>query len=579
MKNLKKANAKLEKVNDKNDKGEFDPFKFNNSKKEFLLENDKINLRRKEFNLDKAIISAGDFSKYQIINLFYLSLVWILIPAIPIMLPYFRMIPEYYTVSDSNSQLGNLINNFTLYGNEKTNSLRKATLEEICDENIPKIKADKLVTWASDFNLICSKNYYFGIMGSLYFIGISLGNLFISYFTDKYGRKKVIIFLLFSYLATIFLALIAWNYYILFIVIFIIGIIYAGTSMCTFVLNFESSSKSKKKTFSVILSTTYGFGAIFHILIFYYFQNWKICIFIYSMLTIFSIYSISTIHESPEYLYEKKKYSKLKQVLISISKINQKEKELLDYIINNSNLNDLIIEKRQKILEKNSEQSEEQLELDASTLSDKLLNKAYGIFDILNLREQRFAILLMSLNWFFMTMIFYGLNLNIGFFKTDIYVTGVLIYLSESIAQLTSLYFMERFGYKNTLIGAYIISSVAFVIIDLINFSSHYFLGLFLIFISKFGISAVVSTNYTFTADLFDMKIRVASMSFCSVMSRLGGVSGTLIIEITKYAMLTFGSLCFLSAFIILQVEKVEELKSSNEEENEIEGNDDYKKL
>lgn len=585
MKKLEKENTELENKIENEDEEDSDPFKMTSSNKELLLKDNKFDIKDiKELNLDEAIISSGDFNKYQILNLIYLSLVWILIPTIPVMLPYFRMIPEYYVATESNTQLGNSFFNNTLNSNGIENNLRKANLIEICDANIPKIKADKLVTWASDFDLICNKNYYFGIMGSLYFIGILLGNLFISHFTDKYGRKKVIIFLLFAYLATTFLTLIAWNYFILFLVIFLIGIIYAGTSMCTFILNFESSSKTKKKTFSVILSTTYGLGAIFHILVFYYFQNWKMSIFICSILTVFSIYSVSTINESPEYLFEKKKYSKLKQVLFNIAQINQREKFLLKYL-SETNLDNLIKAKRQKRLESksgnlNGEELEEQMELDASTLSDKLLNQAYGILDILNLKEQRFVILLMSLNWFFMTMIFYGLNLNISFFKTDPYVTGVLIYLSESIAQLTSLYFMESFGYKNTLIGAYIISSVAFIIIDLIDLSNNYFLGLLLIFISKFGISAVVSTNYTFTADLFDMKIRVASMSFCSVMSRLGGVSGTLIIEITKYAMLTFGSLCFLSSFIILKVEKVEQPKSVYEEENYVnEENDDYKKL
>ncbi len=341
-------------------------------------------------------------------------------------------------------------------------------------------------------------------------------------------------------------------------------------------MNFESSSKSKKKTFSVILSTTYGLGAIFHILVFYHFQNWKISILICSILAVFSIYSVSTIYESPEFLYEKKKYAKLKQVLINISQINQREKYLLKYI-SRTNLNNLIQEKRRTRLEAKSEVLDKEEELDASTLSDKLSTQAYGIFDILKLQDHRFVILLMSLNWFFMTMIFYGLNFNISFFKTDPYVTGILIYLSESIAQLISLYFMENFGYKHTLIGAYIISSLALITIDFIDLSSNYLLGLILIFISKFGISAVVSTNYTFTADLFDMKIRVASMSFCSVMSRLGGVSGTMIVEATKFAMLTFGLFCFLSSFIILKIEKVEKPKSINKEDDVIKVNYGYK--
>jgi len=351
--------------------------------------------------------------------------------------------------------------------------------------------------------------------------------------------------------------------------------------MCAFVLNFESSSRSFKKTFSVILSTTYGLGAIFNIIIFYYYQSWKISIYVITIMTVISIFLIYSINESPEFLYEKKKYIKLKKVLIIISKINQRETELLKYL-NSTNLDKMIEEKKSKRANTNKfyEDNDELNVTEETTLSDKILTKTFGILEILTLKEQRLVICLMSLNWFFMTMIFYGLNFNIGFFKTDPYITGVLIYLSESIAQLTSLYFMEKFGYKSTLVGAYILSSIAFVIIDIIDLSNHHLLGLILIFLSKFGISAVVSTNYTFTADLFDMKIRVASMSFCSIMSRLGGVSGTLIIEVTNYAMLTFGSLCFLSSFIILKVEKKEDTNKTIDEETEyMEGFDNYKKI
>jgi len=129
-------------------------------------------------------------------------------------------------------------------------------------------------------------------MGDPYFIGILIRNLFIYHFKDKHGRKKVIFYLLLTYLATTFLTLIAWDNYILFIVIFIMGVIYVGTLMCTFFLNFESSSKPKNKTFSVILSTTYRLVVIIHIFIFYYFHNWKMSILICSILTIFSLYSL-----------------------------------------------------------------------------------------------------------------------------------------------------------------------------------------------------------------------------------------------------------------------------------------------
>lgn len=465
------------------------------------------------FNLDKAIKSAGDYGLYHIINISFLSLVWVIIPSIPMMIPYFRMMPDFMC--------------------EEGGQQRQCTIQEICDNTITKQNPKSPIkTWATDFNMYCEKSYsiFFGVLGSLYFLGVLTGNLFISKFTDKYGRKPTLIFYLIAYLMVSLLTIFAWSYYIFLLVSFSVGVIYSGTSMCAFVLNFESSSKDRKSTFSTILSMSYGFGAIAHIVIFYYFKNWIVTVAITSCLT--AVLLIFTFHlqESPEFLYEKGRYTELYEVLRYIAKMNKKSEQFEDYL------------SRNKI---------------TTEIRESKIETINGIYELLGFEEHRQVLLVMAFNWFVMTLCFYGINFNVTNFGTNPYITGILVYLSESLAQWLCLYMILNYGYKKTLCSCYVLAAVSLILINLLSAETHWILKFVTIFFAKFGISGVNICNYIFTAEMFPTLIRVAAMSFCSLMSRFGGMSSTLIIEQNNYSMSLFGILCLISSVLLWENKRI----------------------
>jgi OCT family organic cation transporter-like MFS transporter 4/5 len=491
-----------------------------NNLQEKMLDEKKNNIYfilslEKEFNLNEAIISAGDYGYYQFLNIIFLSLVWIVVPSIPMMLPYFRMMP-----------------NFICEGND--NILMTCTIQQICDDTIKKINSDSpLKTWVTDFNLYCERSFYFGIMGSSYFFGILFGNLFIAKFTDFYGRRPVLILYLALYLLISILTIFAWTYYIFIIVSFMVGIIYSGTTLCAFVLNFESSSQEKKKLFSTLLSMSYGIGAIIHIIIFFYFKNWVVTMTITSIVTMVILIFTFHLQESPEFLFMKKRYNKMIKVLEYIAECNGKNKELKEYLDSTN-----MISLKAKSKENNE--------------------KIYGIFDIIFLTEQTLTLLVMALNWFIMTMTFYGINFNVSSFGTNPYATGIIVYLSEIIAQIITLFFIEKYGFKSTLCGGYMLSSFMLILVNFTKKKNHDpIYNLIFIFLAKFGISGVNISNYIFTADMFPTLIRVAAMSFCSLMSRFGGISGTILIELTNSSMIIFGISCFFIAILLYNFEKI----------------------
>jgi OCT family organic cation transporter-like MFS transporter 4/5 len=479
-----------------------------NDTKEKLLE-------VKNFDLNKAIQEAGDYNLYQYLNLFFLSLVWIIVPSISIMLPFFRMMPTRMCQDNVNGVL----------------STRVCTLEEICDDKIIKIDSDDpLKTWASDFNLYCDKSMHLNSISTMYLIGILVGNLFISKFTDTFGRKPVLKFYLILYLCTSILTVMAWNYTILYIVTFTVGILYSGTTMCAFIINYESSNSERKVQLSTFLSASLGIGAIAHIVIFYYFKRWYVTVLITSVITVILLCFTYHLQESPEFLYMKHRYKELIQVLRYIAKQNGRNELLENYL--------------------------EQTEFLYSRTDVYVRNNSYGIIDIFTFdADSKIRLLVISFNWFVMTLTFYGIDFNVGMFGINPYITGIIVYASETVSQFVGLLLIRNFGFTYTLSTCYSISSICLILLNIYMNTQQQILNISLLILAKFGISALVSTNYIYTADMFDVEIRVASIAFCSLSSRLGSLIGASISR-EKNNMLIQGLLCLANAVLVFSIKK-----------------------
>jgi hypothetical protein len=184
----------------------------------------------------------------------------------------------------------------------------------------------------------------------------------------------------------------------------------------------------------------------------------------------------------------------------------------------------------------------------------------YGILELILTPDQRWILIIMAFNWFVMTLTLYGINFNVSNFGTNPFLTGVIIYLSESLGQMLCLYFILNYGFRNTLCGCYILSAVTLTFLNLFDTDTHSFTKFFFIFLAKFGVSGVNICNYIFTAEMFPTLMRVAAMSFCSLMSRFGGISSTIVIEMTDYAMTFFGLLCLFTSIILYKNEKIRNL-------------------
>ena len=471
-----------------------------------------IKQEKPEFQLEEALIILNDMGYYQIRTLILLSFLWGLSPVVPVLLPFFTVEPIY---------LCRLITGFNINfiiceGDQKCDN----NYEVMIDPN------NELNTWIHDFKLSCSNKYLIFLIGSAYFIGMILGNLILPKFCETYGRKLNLLINMILYICNnTFILFIRFNLYLI-IYSLISGIVYSGTSLSAFVLNFEYSTKFSKNIFSTVINSSYSIGAIFQILIFYLFNDWRINISVNVTLYIFLIINHRKIYESPTYLLNSNPLE-LKKILIEISHLNKKSLSFSIYM--------------------------EKTNLTLKTELNTNNYKPNGMFSILLSKKDLRKLILIATSWLSVSIITYGTSLNLRKYGSDLTLIGITYYLSNSISTLLSSILLQKFGFKKASIIYYSLCLISNLIL-VFKSGQQSILVKLLLFISGFSSSAIGSLNYIYTADLFSCDSRISALSFCSLVNRIGGILSSFITQMS-FPTLIFS---FLSAMSISSIYKIE---------------------
>ena len=187
-------------------------------------------------------------------------------------------------------------------------------------------------TMITEFGLICDKKFEASLLQTWFLFG-TFSSLFIGFFSDKYGRKKVItvcmttlsmIWISNQFVNLNFFQLdIMTRYIINSIAQFIIG----STCNTIYVVGFILLSELTTNKYCNFVSTLYLYlhvsGEIIILFVSYFAKNWKIINIFVTMLSIFILaICLFFMPESPRYLLVKNKLEKASDVLNKIKKKN-----------------------------------------------------------------------------------------------------------------------------------------------------------------------------------------------------------------------------------------------------------------
>ena len=115
-----------------------------------------------------------------------------------------------------------------------------------------------LYNWMTNLDLICEEPYKIGLIGSISFISFSIGSLFISRMSDKVGRKKTLIGTGIVTPICLVLCIIAKHLYVVYVVIFVLGVTYNCRAATAYIYGTELMQKKHHMKYGYGLFIFFG---------------------------------------------------------------------------------------------------------------------------------------------------------------------------------------------------------------------------------------------------------------------------------------------------------------------------------
>ncbi|XP_068111412.1 solute carrier family 22 member 15-like isoform X2 [Hyperolius riggenbachi] len=359
----------------------------------------------------------------------------------------------------------------------------------------------------SEWNLIRQQAYKVNLASSLLFAGLLIGNLLFGPLSDKLGRRPVfLIGLLFDVIFGYVTAL-APSYGLFAVSRLLVGITNGGMALVSFVLTQEYVGKSYWALTGSLTNLTFAIGIAIYALLGYYIRNWRILAFVANTPGVFFFLLSFLLPESPRWLYSHGYTEKAEDVLRHIARGNGKDNPAV------------------KLKECNRTASGD---------------SAPGAFDLVKYGVLRWRTILLMYIWYVCSLVYYGLTLNAGELKGNLYLNVALSGLVEVPAFPLCLFFIQKpwSGRRKSTAGFLIFAGVACIFTMFLPDNSLYLSPVTLALLGKLSVSAAFNVVYIYTSELYPTVVRNAGLGVCAMACRFGGILAPFVPSMARIAAL-----------------------------------------
>lgn len=178
-------------------------------------------------------------------------------------------------------------------------------------------------------------------------------------------------------------------------------------------------------------------------------------------------------------------------------------------------------------------------------LDAEVTSKRQNMLDIFRISYLRKRALVMSYIWFGISLMYYGLSLNVGNFGLDIYLTQFIFGVVEIPARLGCLPFIQRFGRRICQSGVLLFGGAACLGVLAVPKDLPVVITVIAV-LGKFAATACFSIVYVYTAELYPTTLRQNGVGLNSMCARVAGILAPLIrlLDVYHYTipMLIYGT-------------------------------------
>ena len=498
---------------------------------------------------------------------------------------------------------------------------------DICDKYEYIIKEDHKYSIITDFEdgTECNK-LKISLIGTLNSIGILLGNFLFHIISGKFGYKNILFIFHIGH-AVFLLVSIFWDNYYYFQVINCFVMFFTKCILnSSLVMNNEIVDLKYKAMISSFVNSGLGLGGMFYVLMYYLLKDWRYVFIVGTCLSAISGVIIKIFyHDSLVQSLINKDFDKFYNNLVYIAKMNGREKEFNEGIVNDEKYKNCLeklkgytnkesnketvvkYSKKDEMVTTQTVQIQQRMATESSHKSaDKLISSTKSnnsensvetkkeikgsLLQIFKYSSVRYICIILSVGWFCNSTLFYGLVIGIKTLKGSQYRNTAILYLCDFCAYNISGFFSNsKLGRKLSLqiftLGYGIFCLVMFLVFDK---NKDVVVGFY--FCARLFMICGFCIYYSYAFESYPISVATFGYSFNATCSAVAGVVIPFIIEYIeeKYVFLIYaieGVVCTLLFLFLKETrgkEREDNIKEIEEEikkeiEKEKEKNDEKK--
>ncbi|XP_068160454.1 solute carrier family 22 member 13-like [Antennarius striatus] len=366
---------------------------------------------------------------------------------------------------------------------------------------------------ATEFDLVCDRSGLIQISQSVYMSGFLVGAVACGAVNDRFGRRFSIIF----YLSLLMLfgvsCAFAPNIYVLMVFKFFRGATGGVTVMNTSVMGVEWTDPSKAAICTEVICMCFSVGLLILSGIAHLVPDWRTLeLVLFCPLVILVGLFYRFLPESARWLLATGRKEEARKQLQRAARINGRTFP---------------------------EEQFEKLEIED-------MEKRKNMLDIIKIPYLRKQTSILCYNWFSVSLLYYGLSLNVGDFGLNIYLTQFIFGLVEFPANMFALFLLLRVGRRIPQAG-FMSFAGATCLLTLAVPKDLPVVVTIIAVLGKGAATASFSTAYIYSAELYPTVLRQNGVGLNSMFARVAGISAPLIrlLEVYHYSipMVIYGTI------------------------------------
>ncbi|XP_059145647.1 organic cation transporter protein-like [Physella acuta] len=363
-------------------------------------------------------------------------------------------------------------------------------------------------TFVTQENLVCNDKSLRSHANMIYMGGVLVGSMILGVFSDRFGRKISIFLSLFINSVSSIAIAFSPNFICFCVLRFFTGISDIGLYICAFVLAMELVGRRYRAQCGVAISYFYCLGLLVLDAAAYGIRDWVILQLVLSCCSVLLFPLWWMFPESPRWLISKGRIPEARVILEKIAQVNQTK-----------------------------------LPEDIGDVRD--VPKQQGrLLDMCSHSVMVLRAIVIFINWAVVTLLYYGITLNVGSLGGDIYLNFAVSAVVEALGYAAASFTLPRWGRKRFYCFSMIVGSLAclsFVVPAFLEVKDEW-ISLLLSNIGKLGAAGSYTTIFVFSAELFPTSLRNSVIGTSSMIGRVGGMTAPYIADLGVLVGGSFGS-------------------------------------